>query len=517
MTSKTLPTTDPMTSPRDECSQVLLREALTPCRAVWSPDSPLSMNLPRDECCRGLPGDALCVPCNADSLSLSANSHRTVYQAGNETLFHLLLPRDECCRGLPEDAHSILCNAGPLSLSAHPQISTSQTADTTMPSSSCAHSPLFATASPISHTLTRHPNRDSDKLALMNSPREERCWGLPGNALCVPCNADSLSLSATSLRIVPQLGPETMSVLSMPRDECCRGLPGDALSILCNAGPLSLSAYPQNFTPQITDTAPPSSIHTQPHLSPTTSPTPLTTSYPLSPDGPPLLHPTKDNSCISWNDVPSLPLVSQQRDYPMPTYNVLPSTFHSLSFLPPTVGPMISPPLLSTSPIVLLLPLHRCLVSPCRAVWSPDSLPPMTLPRDECCRGLPGDALCVPCNADPLSLSATLHKTAYQTGNENVFPLLMPRDECCRGLPGGALSTLCNAGPLSFSTYPQNSTSQTAATAMPSSSALSSMTLSTPLPLPTADSTSSSPKSSMSSPLSRYSNGVADNLTTMCE
>jgi hypothetical protein len=474
-------------------------------RASSSPDPPPPTTLPRDECCRGLPGDALCIPCNADPLSLSANPHRKVPQAGHVIVTPLLLPRDECCRGLPGDALSVPCNAGPLSLSAYPQSFTSQTTDTMTPSSihaqpqfpsttsptplttSCSISPdgppyLFATEDTSCIFWKDVPSlplvslqRDNpmpaytvlprllhilnvkgllihrclvsscravwspDSPLPLNLPRDECCRGLPGDALCVPCNADPLSLSATLHKMVAQAGNETVLLLLMPRDECCRGLPGDALSILCNAGPLSLSAYPQISTSPTTDTAPPSSVHTQPHLFSTTSPTPLTTSFPISPDGLPYLNATKDASCISWNEVPSLHLVSQLNDYPMSACKVLPRMIHSLSFPPPTVSPMIPPPSLSTSPIGLPFLLHRCLAFPCRAVWSPVSPLPMNLPRDECCRGLPGDTLCVLCNADPLSLSATIHKTVEQAGNETILPLLLPGEECCRGLPGDAL------------------------------------------------------------------------------
>jgi hypothetical protein len=81
----------------------------------------------------------------------------------------------------------------------------------------------------------------------------------------------------------------------------------------------------------------------------------------------------------------------------MSASTVLPSMIHSLSPPPPAVSLLIPPPSLSTSPIGLQyisnvkgLLLHRCLVSLCWAVWSPDSLPPMNLPRDECCRGPQG-------------------------------------------------------------------------------------------------------------------------------
>jgi hypothetical protein len=273
------------------------------------------------------------------------------------------------------------------------------------------------------------------------------------------------------------------------------GPPRGALSTLCNAGPLSLSAYPQSSTSQTTDTATSSSVHAQLHLPSTTSPTPLTPSFSTSPDGPPY---------PSWIAVPFLPFVALQRNYLMPASTVLPRVIHSLSPPLPAVSLLIPPPSLSALPTGLHrclnvkgLLLHRCLTSPCRAVWSPDSLPPMYLTRDECCRGLPGDALCVPCNADPLSLSATPHKTAYQTGSETVLPLLMPQNECCRGLPGGALSTLCNAGPLSLSTYPQSSTSQTADTTMPSSSNMHSHLSATTNPITWPSYSLSTPRGSL--------------------
>jgi hypothetical protein len=416
-----------------------LRNALVPCEAVWSLDSSLSKNLSREECCRGLPGDALCVPCNADPLSLSAFLHRTVYQVSIELVLPLLLPRDECCRGLPGDALCVPCNAGPLSLSAHPQSSTSQTTDTTMPSSSCAHSSLFATASQISHILIQYPSRDSEKLALMNLLREECRRGLPGDALCVPCNAAPLSLSATSLRMVLQFGPETMSVLLMPRDESCRGLPGDAPCVPCNAGPLSLSAYPQSSTSQTVDPDMLSSIQARTHLLATTCPTPSPTPFPT---------PLKDS------------LRLYHKTLSTHVHKVLPCITHSPLLSPPPASSMLS----TSSALISLLEegttRDRCL---------PDSLSTKILPRDECCRGLPGDALCVPCNAGSLSLSAIPLRMVFQFGPVKTYVLLMPGDEYCWGLPGDALSVPCNAGPLSLSAYPQSSITQTVDSASSSS------------------------------------------------
>jgi hypothetical protein len=97
----------------------------------------------------------------------------------------------------------------------------------------------------------------------------------------------------------------------------------------------------------------------------------------------------------------------------------------------------------------------------CQDVCPSDLPPPTILPRDECCRGLPGDAHSILCNAGPLSLSATSHWMAHQSGHEILSLLMSPRDECCWGLPGDAHSILCNAGPLSLSVYSQSPNTQT--------------------------------------------------------
>jgi hypothetical protein len=119
----------------------------------------------------------------------------------------------------------------------------------------------------------------------------------------------------------------------LPRDECCWGLPGDAHSILCNAGPLSLSAYSQSPNTQTTDTTLPSSTQLQP--------LPHVTNRPIS------------------QSVPR------------------PKSLQASSALCYATNESHSTTQKTTS---------------CRASVSADLPPPMSLLRDECCRGLPGDA-----------------------------------------------------------------------------------------------------------------------------
>ena len=286
------------------------------CQDVCPSDLPPSTILPRDECCRGFPGDALCILCNAGPLSLSATSHWMVHQSGHEILFLLMLPRDECCWGLPGDAHSIPCNAGPLSLSAYSQSPNTQTTDTTLPSSTQLQPLPHATNRPISpsvprpkslqassalryatnesHSITQKTTScrasvSADLPPPMTLLRDECCRGLPGDAHSLPCNAGPLSLSATPHWTVHQSGLEILLPLSLPRDECCRGFPGDAHSILCNASPLSLSAHPQSYNTPTIDTTLPSSTHLQPFppavnrpISPSVpQPASLQTSFPM--------------------------------------------------------------------------------------------------------------------------------------------------------------------------------------------------------------------------------------------
>jgi hypothetical protein len=196
------------------------------CQDVCPSDLPPSTILPRDECCRGFPGDALCILCNAGPLSLSATSHWMVHQSGHEILFLLMLPRDECCWGLPGDAHSILCNAGPLSLSAYSQSPNTQTTDTTLPSSTQLQPLPHATNRPISPSVPR-PKSLQASSALRYATNESH----------------SITQKTTSCRA--SVSADLPPPMTLLRDECCRGLPGDAHSLPCNAGPLSLSATSQ--------------------------------------------------------------------------------------------------------------------------------------------------------------------------------------------------------------------------------------------------------------------------------
>jgi hypothetical protein len=245
-------------------------------------------------------------------------------------------------------------------LSVH-KASSSMTLPTPLPlliAGSMLASSLLPTPS-ISLTFTRCPNIVSDKLVLMKMPRDECCRGLPGDALCVPCNAGPLSLSATSKRMVYQLGPDTMTVLLLPREECCRGLPGDAQCVPCNAGPLSLSAYPQSYTSQTADIDLPQANYLQSHLTATDSPMSLPSKPPL----PGSIHPnnaiegTLDTPC--WNTVLNPPLMPLQSIHNQPIHKALSSMTLSTPLPLPTADTMLSPSLLPTpliSPTLIRCP-----------------------------------------------------------------------------------------------------------------------------------------------------------------
>jgi hypothetical protein len=358
-------------------------------------DNPVFMNVPRDECCRGLPGDALCVPCNADPLSLSAPPHGWATQQGQLALILLLLQIDEYYWDLPGDAPCVPCNVGPRSLLAQQQDLSPMTADSNIHRQTYLPSPLpIAVSSKAPINLLPHspPGMHqicsatclSDKSVLMNVPREECCKGLPGDAQRIPCNADPLSLSAISKRMVCQLGPETRLVLLLPREECCRSLPGDALCIPCNAGPLSLSAYPQSSTSQTADTVLPRSNHLQSHLNATDCPMPLPTTTLL----PVPIHPYNEiegNLNILWNAVLYPPLKPLQNTHNLPGNKAPSRMTHPTPFPLLTAGSMLSSSLLPTPSISPTLIRYSNRVS--------DKSVLMNVPREECCKGLPGNAL----------------------------------------------------------------------------------------------------------------------------
>jgi hypothetical protein len=357
------------------------------CRDVSRSDSPSPTTLPRDECCRGLSGDALCVPCNAGPLSLSAYPPSFTSQTADTDL-----PRSNHLQPYltPTDSTMSLPNKPPPSGSVHPYNTIEGTFGTPwnavlypplMPLQSIHELPVHKASSSMTLptplplliagstlalsllptpseglTFTRCPNIVSDKLVLVKMPRDECCRGLPGDALCVPCNAGPLSLSATSKRMVYQLGPATTTVLLLPREECCRDLPGGALSTPCNAGPLSLSAYPQSSITQTVDPDMLSSIHVRTHLLATTCPTPSPTAFPA---------PLKDSFCL-YHKILSM----HAQKVPL-------CMTHAPRLSPPPARSMLSTP---SSPTSLLEE------GTTRDVCLSDSLSTKTLPRDECCR-----------------------------------------------------------------------------------------------------------------------------------
>jgi hypothetical protein len=203
------PTSTPAPSPTPCFQSPLSHQAPLPCCELSSADL-ASLTLLRDECCRGLPGDALSVSCSAGPLSLSAMhqcmaslSDSWVHQTDYEILIPPSMSRDECRRGLPGDAPSILCKAGPRSrsLSAPPQSITSQNLDANMPQSNQLRSHSSA------------PTRPTLLLPLLLMSGLHHTKDHP------------TSLLNHQQKI-------------QPRVECCRGLPSDAPSIFCRAGPL---------------------------------------------------------------------------------------------------------------------------------------------------------------------------------------------------------------------------------------------------------------------------------------